>query len=295
MQPTPERPDPERPPQRLPALRRTIVRPPDADATDGVFFASRLTTLAHELSSLIDGSMRVVGLARRSLDPAHPACPEQVVRQLDTVSAAMMQMADLVRQSMIGLSDLGPDGLRAGFGACSSVADAVRHAVDVMAPLADDAGVAIDCDIAHELNGVVAGPIYSVVTNGVKNAIESIRAASERAAGPGVRGHIHVRAWLQPAKHASATATVHIQVLDDGLGPPRTPPGSPETPFTPGFSTKPGSSGIGLSLSRDIVHQLQGTIDLSARPRDPKTGRCGAALSVAYPAPGNTQQRALAG
>lgn len=301
MQPTPpERPDPSKakpdPNKAAPAgpiLRRTVARPPigGVDPVDGSFVASRLTTLVHELSSLLDGSMRVVGLARRSLDPGHPSCPDQVARQLDTVTAAMFQMADLVRQSMIGLAEGGLGGMRMGFGACSSIADAVRHGVDVMAPLAEDAAIAVDCDIAPELADIVAGPIYSVITNGVKNAIESIHAAGERGGDP--RGRIHIRAWSESGPTAR---TVRIEIMDDGVGPPRVETKrDPEGPFTPGFSTKPGGSGIGLSLSRDIVVRLGGTIELRPRPRDPATNRTGAVLSVAYPAPGSVAPRALAG
>jgi len=300
MQPIPpDRPDPsqakpdqKKTPPGVPILRRTVARPPigGVDPVDGSFVASRLTTLVHELSSLLDGSMRVVGLARRSLDPGHPSCPDQVARQLDTVTAAMLQMADLVRQSMIGLAEGGLGGMRVGFGACSSVADAVRHGVDVMAPLAEDSGIAIDCDVAPELNEVVAGPIYSVITNGVKNAIESIRAAGDREGA--ARGQVHVRAWAEPAGRNSSPSTVHIEIIDDGVGPPRADPAGP---FTPGFSTKPGGSGIGLSLSRDILTRLGGTIELRARPRDATTGRAGAVLSAAYPAPGAVRPRAMAG
>lgn len=309
MQPTPpdrpDRPDPRKtPPEQKkaaaqgPVLRRTVARPPigGVDPVDGAFVAGRLTTLVHELSSLLDGSMRVVGLARRSLDPGHPSCPEQVARQLDTVTAAMLQMAELVRQSMIGMGGGGLGGMRVGFGACSSVAEAVRHGVEVMAPLAEDSSIAIDCNVSAELGDIVAGPIYSVITNGMKNAIESIRAAGERGgerAGESA-GHIHVRAWIEPGKHPASTGTVNIEIMDDGIGPPRAA-AEEGGPFTPGFSTKPSGSGIGLSLSRDIVTQLGGQIELRPRPRDAATGRGGAVLSVWYPAPGSVAHRALAG
>ena len=55
--------------------------------------------------------------------------------------------------------------------------------------------------------------------------------------------------------------------------------------FRLGFTTKPKGSGIGLSLCRDVVEQLGGTIELLARPRDPASGRGGAVLSICYPVP----------
>lgn len=289
-------------PAHPPALKRTVIRPPTPtgpDAVDSAYVATRLTTLTHELSTLLDGSLRVIGLARRSLDSSGPrggaVCPEQLSKHLATVTAAMMQMAELVRESSLTVSDSGLLGMRSGFGATSSVSEAVRHAVDVMSPIAEDSAIRIDTDIAAELDHVVAGPIFAVVTNGIRNAIESIQRHGERYVG----GQVYVRAWTQAVKNGRC---VVIEVLDDGHGLPR---GASEVTsadadqdrsiFTLGFSTKPGGSGIGLSLCRDIVHQLGGTIELRNRKQDPHSGRGGAVLNVTYPIPHVLSDRALAG
>lgn len=56
-----------------------------------------------------------------------------------------------------------------------------------------------------------------------------------------------------------------IEVIDDGPGPPHE-----DKLFVPFFTTKPGGSGIGLVLSRQIVEAHAGTLALVAR--DDRTG-----------------------
>jgi len=56
---------------------------------------------------------------------------------------------------------------------------------------------------------------------------------------------------------------VTIQVIDNGPG---IPPDNLEKVFVPFFSTKPTGSGIGLSLSRQIMRQHRGSIHLHSAP-----------------------------
>jgi signal transduction histidine kinase len=122
-----------------------------------------------------------------------------------------------------------------------------------------------------------------VIVNGVRNAIESIQRLGPRYHG----GCVIVRAWTEPGRTGRC---VMLTIEDDGAGlmsAERTRDnGSPTTaPFRLGYTTKPGGSGIGLSLSRDVVEQLGGTIELLARPTDPHSGRGGAVLNICYPVP----------
>ncbi len=289
--PSPQPSDPRaRRPGPIPALRRTVVRPAGTtpDPTDAAFAATRLSTLAHELSTLLDGSLRVLGLAQRSLGRATgepgDACPETLSRQLATVAAAMTQMAELVRGTTLGMAEGGSAGLRAGFGASASLADAIHHAADVMTPLAEDNRIHLQVDVGPELSELPSGPIYPVVTNAIRNAIESIQRVRDPHGCPG--GTISVRAWSEPGKSGRC---VMLQVADDGAGLP-TKPGSPsgssaQPYFTLGYTTKAGGSGVGLALSKDVVQQLGGTIELIPREVDPSSGRSGATLKVCYPMP----------
>ncbi len=55
-----------------------------------------------------------------------------------------------------------------------------------------------------------------------------------------------------------------ITIIDSGNGLPHT-----ENLFIPGFTTKPGGSGIGLVLAREIIEAHRGTLDLTNRDDQP--------------------------
>jgi signal transduction histidine kinase len=269
------------------------------DPADSAYVASRLTALTHELANLLEGSLRLMSVARRNLHDAEgssgsgggPAVatetpPGQVARNIDTVYAAMLQMADLVRNSMAGLPPPpgGLEGMRHALGASGAVAAAVRHAVNVMQPLAEEHGVELRSDIGPELGDVPAGPIYGLITNTVRNAIESIeRAGRGGGARKGRRGRVDVRAWMEAGRTGRC---VGIEISDNGEGPPR---GAGKRVFEYGVSVKEGGAGVGLGLCRDLVDQLGGTIELNKHP----DGQPGAVLTVRYPAPTPMTERQL--
>lgn len=285
--PPPSSPEPR--PHKEPAdraLRRTIVRPAGIvpDPVDSAYVTNRLTALTHELANLLDGSLRLMSAARRTLvgddrDSDGPACttPGPISKHLETVYAAMLQMADLVRNSMAGISPTpgGMEGMRHALGSSGTVEAAVRHAVNVMLPLAEDRRIEMRADIGPELGDVPAGVIYSVVTNTVRNAIESIDRTG--------RGHgsVGLRAWVEAGRTGRC---VCIEIVDDGEGPPKK---GGKRVFEYGFSTKHDGPGIGLALCRELVEQLGGTIELSHRT----DGAAGAVMRVRYPAPGAMSQR----
>lgn len=288
-------------PARSP-LRSTVVRPlRHADPIDAAFVATRLTTLTHDLANLLDGSLRVISLARKSLpDQQHDSRTRRTIdqdscshlaHQLTTLHAAMTQMADLVRASMLAMSagdgaSAGLLGIRTPFGALCTLSDAIEHAADVMRPLADERRIAIEICLAPELSEIASGPVYSVVASALRNSIESIATLDSQSAG-----RIDVHAWSEPGKTGRC---VVIEITDDGVGPPEipaTPSAKHDSVFRLGFTTKPSGSGIGLAVSLDVVHQLGGTIQLLGRPRDQLSGRGGAILRVCYPVPPRLELR----
>ncbi|MCC6320211.1 MAG: HAMP domain-containing histidine kinase [Phycisphaerales bacterium] len=287
----PSSPDPPHRPHKESAdrvLRRTLVKPAGIvpDPVDSAYVANRLTALTHELANLLEGSLRLMSVARRNLNgaagPASEPQPGQVARNIETVYAAMLQMADLVRNSMAGLppSPGGAEGMRHALGASGTVASAVRHAANVMLPVAEEAGVELRTDIGPELEDVAAGPIYGLITNTVRNAIESI----DRCGGK--NGRVDVRAWMEAGRTGRC---VGIEVCDDGEGPPARSNADARKVFDYGVTGKHNGAGIGLALCRDVVEQLGGTIELIRRP----DGQRGAALIVRYPAPAPLTERRL--
>jgi signal transduction histidine kinase len=262
-----------------PPLRRTIVRPAGlaVDPIDSAFVTDRLTTLTHELANLLDGSMRCLTLAQRSVGRSveSGAAPtaQELARHLETVQAAMRQMSELVKCAMQGVplshAHASPDG-------AGGLAEAIRHAVEVMMPLADERGIRLSVNVPQELIDVAAGPVFAVVTNALRNSIEAIERTGR------TDGAIDVTARAEPGRSGRC---VILEIADDGEGPPDLPIRGGDSVFRLGYTTKPGGSGVGLAVSRELVQELGGTIQLIRREADPATARTGALLRVTFPFP----------
>lgn len=246
------------------------------DATDGPFVIERTAALAHEMRNLLDGSLRTLGLAKRAavLLPATVRESEQIVRYLDTASLAMERMADLVNAAMrgsgsvIGRADLCPS-------APITLHEAIRHAVDVITPEAQERAIRIDTRLDQVAGRMPVGPLYSVLLNALRNSIEAIP--------QGEPGLIQVEAsWMpDPAAERDGIKFVILTVSDDGRGAPAED--DPQRVFDFGFSTKPGRRGVGLALAREIIREAGGSIEFAPRHDRPPGPRRGAVLRVVYP------------
>lgn len=272
--PPPDRPGPGPDPRARTAgvLRPAGAGPESADPTDASFAAARLTALAHDLANLLDGSMRCLGLAERSLSAA-AAPDEQLAKRLGTVHAAMRQMADLVRSAMEGVAADAGLGRRPGLLEGWTLGDALRHAADVLRPIAEDARIAIEVSVSPELAGEPAGPLYPVVAAAVRNSLESIRRYGGGREGGGT---IRVAARRLGTTDDPAGMAL-IEIEDDGEGPPPLPERERWRLYSAGFSTKSPGRGYGLSIAHDVVSGLGGSLELVGRQGG------GAILRIMYP------------
>lgn len=251
----------------------------------------QLELLAHELNNLLDGSIRNVGMARKALETREAGDSgggvEDIKKRLDTATFALERMADLVHASMQG----GTQALGSPLLSQSkpvTIAEAARHAIEVVGPEAAEQRVALAVEIDDEVSEIPAGSMYPVLLNGVRNALESIGRAGgigrvvvkvTRATGAGTSKD--KRRWLE------------VQITDDGEGPPQgTPAGAV---FAIGFSTKESGSGLGLAVSRDLVVQTGGTIELRRRTDRSDSRRPGAILRFIYPEPLRGQDQTIGG
>lgn len=262
-------PDPSRHgpgPHQQPLTRGHGV-PADAGMAADVATA-RLGVLTHELSNLIDSALRYITLAKaRLLCAPNFATEAATAQQLDAAASGLQRMGELVHAAMQPcagwLSQASAQSL--------SLRDAIDHALDVLRPYAAEHLVILEQQCTDRVAEAPAGPLYTVVSNGLRNAIE----ACPRG------GRVRIEANIMPTP--DGRGDVRVDILNDGPGP------SPEVfehAFKPGFTTKPGNAGLGLALCDEIVRQLGGMVALEPRTSadDPHQVR-GARLVIRCPTP----------
>lgn len=260
--------DQDRPKLRLTGAVGDEDSPNGADAP---FMATRLGVLTHELAGLLDGSMRCLGMARQSLGSPSANSGQPVEQQLQTVQTALERMAGLVHNAMQGAGTTIGSAVTPTESSVT-LAEAVEHALAVMTPLAKEHHIELTCTVAPEAAACEAGPVYAVILNGLRNAIESVAALS----APGT-----VELDLRYRK--GSPTMFDLTISDDGPG--LAPACEEGRAFIIGLSTKPGGQGIGLCLCAQIIGQLGGRISLNTRHPDLVDARRGAVLEASWPAP----------
>jgi signal transduction histidine kinase len=251
-------------PPKTPALRLTqgdddASLAPEAGVVLRANADERLAMMTHELGSLLDGSQRYLNMALRRMmqvasqddDQAH-----EVVRHLRAVHAALDRMNSVVGAFSHAAGGHPP---MPSVVPREPLADVIEHAIAVIRPAAEERGVRIRSRVRMTLEGIPAGPVYPVVSNALRNAVEAC----------GRDDCIEVEASLEAGR-------VEIVVRDDGPG---VPPDLLERVFEYGVTSKAKGHGVGLALSQDIVDQLGGTIAIVNNPEG------GATFRVSYPAP----------
>lgn len=93
--------------------------------------------------------------------------------------------------------------------------------------------------------------LEQVMINLIKNALDALTGASTPVSEPAI--HLHANRNKQ--------GQMIIQVVDNGPG---IPPAQLEQIFVPFYTTKTDGSGIGLSLSRQIIRAHKGTIEVQS-------------------------------
>lgn len=236
--------------------------------------------LAHELSNLLDGSMRWMNLAVRTLDQTRgkgiDESLDEALRQINNASSAMARMSELVNAALRSAT-VSIGSALAGKGV--TLGEAIRHAVEVVSPDARDLGVTIGVTTPAALEGATCGPLYAALLNALRNSVESISdyAASVGSVFPAGRIDIETTSEFGP----DGRRWIAVYVKDNGIGPPSGLDASRVFDF--GFTTKVTGSGVGLALARSIAREMKGTIQLLPRfdTGDPK--RPGAVLRIAFP------------
>ena len=114
-----------------------------------------------------------------------------------------------------------------------------------------DAGIRFETDITPDdlILHADENLIAQVVTNLLKNAVQAITSRTDSRD----EGRIGIRAYCDEAE------TLFIEISNNG---PAIPPDIAEHIFIPFFTTKEKGSGIGLSISRQIMRVSGGSLTL---------------------------------
>jgi signal transduction histidine kinase len=211
--------------------------------------------LAHELSNLLDGSLRNVGLVIRSLSEgeavadAEATGDEALLGRLATAREAMQQMAQLIHRWMRQSRSV--DSL---YQHTRTLGQTLAHVVALLRPLAEGLGVHMIAEADAQAAHLPAGAIDPIVLNVMRNSLEAM---AEMPADARRDGTIELTAKIH-------RDDLELCVLDTGPGVPASllhADGS----FRFGVTTKPSGHGLGLALSHEIAQSFGGTLALRNR------------------------------
>ena len=203
--------------------------------------AARTRQIVHEVNnplSIVRNYMQVLGM---KLGGDHPAQKDLQIMQEELVRMAGL-MQQLVEQEK-------PELTREPVVINSLVADVARLAGE---SVLKEHTIAIELDLDRQLPPVLsnASALKQILINLTRNAGEAL----------GHEGKIRIRTrdWFQ----VDATPYVEIEVSDDGPGIPLV---HQEGLFRPMTTTKgEGHSGIGLSIVKELVEELGGSIGFNS-------------------------------
>ncbi len=217
--------------------------------------------LAHEINSLLDGSMRSIRLAETALRRSDDGDPAEVLARLRTAQEAMNDMAAVLERVMAERPG-GPELLRSD----RTLGDQVARLRALLLPLAEQNGIDLDLTVDGAAAALPAGLLAPVLANGVRNAIEACGTVTR--GGGRVEGAVTLegdRLVILITDNGPGLSCAGL--ARPGLAPTGLAPTGPSPPGATGAAATAGRGhGIGLAVCRDIVDALGGTLELMNVP-----------------------------
>jgi signal transduction histidine kinase len=196
--------------------------------------------VAHELNNPIDGIMRYINLAKRTIGEQDQSKPveylEHATEGLKRMVQIITELLEFSRSRHSPLEDMALDRI-------------IDDAIKFIEPSAKTAGVEIDRQYISGLPKTKSGNLFQVFCNLLKNAIEAMPNGGK------------VTISCDISEDNSAVIKFH----DTGQG---FDPASSEAMFEPFFTTKTGGkgTGLGLAICRDIMEKYGGKITAQNAP-----------------------------
>ena len=231
-----------------PADTESPINPLSGESSAGECLSLR--QLAHELNSLLDGSLRHLGLALGQLEQTVgegaagvSASTVEVSETISIAREAMWQMAQLLEQVIRG--DGGPARVLSRM---QTIDQEVRRICGLLGALAAAHGIRLVQTIEPEAGRLPIGPLGTIISNGLRNAIQACARGAQESLNKERSGRVELT-----VKRADP-GTLVIQILDTG-------PGLPVD-----SEAAPAGHGVGVALSRQVIEELGGRLELSAAP-----------------------------
>jgi len=201
--------------------------------------AERLATLgkltskiAHELNGPLDGILRYISLALRSVEKEGLDKPQEY---LTRCQQGLMRMVHIVSE-MLEFSR----GSRTQ-AEYAPVEQIIEESIKIMSTKVEASQVQIVRNYTQNIPQIRAGNLFQVFANIIKNAFEAMPDG----------GDLYISTYIAP------DGAIATEFRDTGVGFPLE---NAEAIFRPFFTTKEKGTGLGLAICRDIIEQYHGCI-----------------------------------
>lgn len=230
--------------------------------------------LSHQLLVLSDVSVAL----REEERQAWRRLIRVISHELNNSLTPIKSIAGSLGQMLARQGSVPSDDLARGLGVIGKRADSLNrflHGYAVLAKLPPPRMARVDLGAlvarvvqleAHAPVGLIPSPLVTLdadsdqleqlLINLVRNGLDAMQAQRGERADVGGDGRVAI-GWTLDAQ----AERVEIRVEDEGAGIPEG-----ADVFVPFFTTKPGGSGIGLALCRQIADAHHGTVTLANRP-----------------------------
>ncbi|WP_440027734.1 ATP-binding protein [Chromobacterium amazonense] len=204
-----------------------------------------LGALGHEIRSPLQSMQMCMELVEPAVLP-EPAAQLALKRMKAGMAQLTSQVHDIMDVSAIKNMQLRLNPGR------MSLSGVLRTVVDVMQPLADAKGLKLLCETADLPDMVMMDEIRlrQIVGNLVSNAIRYTDQGEVKIRARGLRSEEQLELWLE--------------VSDTGIGIAEEDRQRIFQPFSQGRNRRPGSSGLGLSIVKELVRLFGGHIEMDS-------------------------------